>query len=77
METHKFPEVVKVQRFCLTLTVEARLWYEPLRPIVVSWQGHKINLGNSILRLVTCETNYFMCGDLFIKMKILRQWACM
>ena len=31
METHNFPEVAKVQRFCLTLTVEARLWYETLR----------------------------------------------
>ena len=39
METHNFPEVVKVQRFCLTLTGEVRLWYESLRPIVVNWQG--------------------------------------
>ena len=36
METHNFPEVVKVQRFCLTLTGEARLWYESFRPIVVN-----------------------------------------
>ena len=28
METHNFPEVAKVERFCLTLTGEARLWYE-------------------------------------------------
>ena len=26
-ETYNFPEVVKVQRFCLTLTGEVRLWY--------------------------------------------------
>ena len=39
METHNFPEVAKVQRFCLTLTREARLWYESLRPIVVDWTG--------------------------------------
>ena len=38
METHNFPEVAKVQRFCLTLTGEARLWYETLRPIVVDWR---------------------------------------
>ena len=37
METHKFPEVPKVQRFCLTVTTEARLWYASLRPIVVDW----------------------------------------
>ena len=35
METHNFPEVAWLQRFCLTLTGEARLWYETLRPIVV------------------------------------------
>ena len=39
METRKFPEAVKVQRFCLTLTGEVRLWYESLRPIVIHWQG--------------------------------------
>ena len=39
METHNFTEVAKVQRFCLTLTGEARLWYESLRPIVVDWTG--------------------------------------
>ena len=38
METHNFPEEVKVQRFCLTLT-EVRLCYESLRPIVIDWQG--------------------------------------
>ena len=27
------------QRFCLTLTGEARLWYEILRPIVGDWTG--------------------------------------
>ena len=31
METHNFPELSKVQRFCLTLTGEARLWYETLK----------------------------------------------
>ena len=39
METHNLPEVAKVRRFCLTLTSEARLWYESLRPIVVDWIG--------------------------------------
>ena len=35
MDIHQFPEGVKVQRFCLTLVGEARLWYESLRPINV------------------------------------------
>ena len=39
METHNFPEVVKVQRFCLTLIGEVTHWYESVRPIVVNWQG--------------------------------------
>ena len=33
----KFPDDAKVQRFCLTLTGEARLWYETLRPIQIDW----------------------------------------
>ena len=37
METHNFPDDTKVQRFCLTLTGEARLWYETLRPIQIDW----------------------------------------
>ena len=36
---HTFPDETKVQRFCLTLTGEARLWYESLRPIGVDWTG--------------------------------------
>ena len=36
---HHFVEGVKVQRFCLTLLGEARLWYQSLEPIKVDWQG--------------------------------------
>ena len=32
-------EGAKVQRFCLTLLGEARLWYQTLEPINVDWQG--------------------------------------
>ena len=39
METHNFPDETKVQRFCLTLMGEARLWYESLRPIGIDWTG--------------------------------------
>ena len=38
MNVHHFVEVVKVQRFCLTLLREARLWYHSLEPINVDWQ---------------------------------------
>ena len=37
METYNFQECIKVQRFCLTLEGEARLWYQSLRPIVNDW----------------------------------------
>ena len=39
MTAHYFVEGVKVQRFCLTLLGEARLWYHSLEPINVDWQG--------------------------------------
>ena len=35
MNVHHFNEDVKVQRFCLTLLGEARLWYHSLEPINV------------------------------------------
>ena len=39
MDTHNCQDKVKVQRFCLTLVGEARLWYKSLRPINVDWVG--------------------------------------
>ena len=38
MNTHDFPHAVKVQRFCLMLMGEARLWYASLEPIEMTWQ---------------------------------------
>ena len=37
MNTHDFPEAVKVQRFCLTLVREARNWYATLEPLAMTW----------------------------------------
>ena len=37
MNAHCFVNGVKVQRFCLTLLREARLWYHSLEPINVDW----------------------------------------
>ena len=37
MDTHGFQDHIKVQRFCVTLTGEARLWYKLLRPINMVW----------------------------------------
>ena len=36
MTIHDFPEGVKVHRFCLTLTGEARLWYASLESIALT-----------------------------------------
>ena len=37
MDTHNFPDDQKVRRFCLTLTSEARLWYETIRNVNLDW----------------------------------------
>ena len=37
MEAHNFPNKVKVRCFCLTLTGEARLWYESMAPLDNDW----------------------------------------
>ena len=39
INTHHFIDGVKVQRFCLTLLGEARLWYQSPELINVDWQG--------------------------------------
>ena len=39
MNAHHFVEAVNIQRFCLTLLGETRLWYQSLEPINVDWQG--------------------------------------
>ena len=39
MNTNWFPEDINVERFCLTLVGEARLWYELFRPNNIDWQG--------------------------------------
>ena len=39
VNAHHFVDGVRVQRFCLTLLGEARLWYHSLQPINVDWLG--------------------------------------
>ena len=41
MTIHDFPEDQKVRRFCLTVTQEARLWYESLniQQQQLTWQN--------------------------------------
>ena len=37
VNAHHFADGVKVQRLCLTLLGEARLWFQSLEPINVDW----------------------------------------
>ena len=37
MNAHHFIDGIKVQRFCLTLLGEARLWYQSLKTINADW----------------------------------------
>ena len=39
IDTHRFQNHIKVQRFCLTLIGEARLWYKSFRLINKDWIG--------------------------------------
>ena len=41
MNAYHFLEDIKVQRFCLALVGEARLWHESLTPIYIVWKGLK------------------------------------
>ena len=59
METHNFPEEAKVQRFCLTLTGEARLWYETLRPKEIDWTVLQENVRQQYSKLGSTREQYF------------------
>ena len=48
MKTHDFPNGITVQRFCLTLPGEARLWYASIEPIAMTWHELQISLEDSI-----------------------------
>ena len=59
MDTHAFQEGAKVQRFCLTLVGEARLWYESLRSIAVDWNGLDAQFRQQYLRIDNMREKLF------------------
>ena len=59
MRTHNFEEDVKVQRFCLTLLGEARLWYETLTPIANDWPALQNNFRQQYSKLGNTLEQYF------------------
>ena len=75
MNVHHFVDSVKVQRFCLTLLGEARLWYHSLEPINVDWSQLQ-NLFD-IQRQVTYKNSYSTHGDPLILMKTQRPQTLM
>ena len=58
-QTHNFPQEAKVQRFCLTLTGEARLWYESLTPIEVDWPTLQEYFRQQYLKFGNTREQYF------------------
>ena len=70
MDTYNFPEDIKVRRFCLTLTGEARLWYESLKPIDMDWDALQTHFRQQYPNLVVQENNISTYGDPFVMMKM-------
>ena len=59
MRTHNSEEDVKVQRFCLALLGEARLWYETLTPIANDWPALQNNFRWQYSKLGNTPEQYF------------------
>ena len=59
MRTHNFDEDSKVQRFCLTLLGEARLWYETLTQIANDWPALQDAFRQQYSKLGNTPEQYF------------------
>ena len=59
MDTYNFPEHIKVRRFCLTLTGEARLWYESLKPIDMDWNALQTHFRQQYSKFGSSREQYF------------------
>ena len=73
MNAHNFNEDVKVQRFCLTLLGEARLWFQSIEPLEnTTWPQLQNLFRQRYSNWAICMNNYFMHGDHSILMKTMR-----
>ena len=73
MNAHHFKEDMKVQRFCLTLLGEARLWFQSIEPLGnKTWPQLQIYLGKDTQNWAIHMNSYFMCGDHSILMRTLK-----
>ena len=59
MDTYNFPEDIRVRRFCLTLTGEARLWYESLKPIDMDWNALQTCFRQQYSKFGSSREQYF------------------
>ena len=65
MDTHNFPEDTKVRKLCLTLTGEARLWYESIRPIDQDWPVLQECFRQQHSKFHSLREQYFCVWQLF------------
>ena len=73
MNAHHFNDNVKVQRFCLMLLGEARLWFQSLEPLGnTTWPQLQNLFRQRYSKLGKHVNNYFMHQDHSISMKILK-----
>ena len=70
MRIHKFDEDMKVQRFCLTLLGEARLWYKALSPIANDWPALQNAFRWQYSKLGNTQDNIYTSGEVFTLMRI-------
>ena len=74
MDTHDFQDQEKVQRFCLTLVGEARLWYESHRPMNTDWEDLQHMFRQQYSKIGnTGEQLFHAWRSPFILMKIQKQ----
>ena len=59
MDTYNFPEDIRVRRFCLTLTGEATLWYESLKPIDMDWNALQTHFRQQYSKFGSSREQYF------------------
>ena len=59
MDTHALPEVVKVQKVCLRLVGEARLWHESLRLKAWDWNLLQIQFRQQYCKIGNTKEQLF------------------
>ena len=72
MNVHHVIKGVKVQRLCLTLLGEARLWYQSLEPLNVDWQGLQNLFRQQYSKIGSTRKQLFNVWRSFNLMRMLR-----